>query len=183
MVKISLQIKANLENVTDLIPEGRDFRWYLKFQCTNCGQESEKWIYLSEDEKVPIKGSRGEANLVTKCKMCSRESSVGKKHCNLSKKIYFFYLWLCIFLDIISESVSMYTVDDSNTFKTIVTFDCRGTSSIDFSPRNGFKCRGIESNTQFQDINLEEKEWVDYDEKEGQPVGIYDFEHQFINTK
>ncbi|XP_050536497.1 CXXC motif containing zinc binding protein isoform X3 [Daktulosphaira vitifoliae] len=160
-VKISLQIKANLENVTDLIPEGRDFRWYLKFQCTNCGQESEKWIYLSEDEKVPIKGSRGEANLVTKCKMCSRESSV----------------------DIISESVSMYTVDDSNTFKTIVTFDCRGTSSIDFSPRNGFKCRGIESNTQFQDINLEEKEWVDYDEKEGQPVGIYDFEHQFINTK
>lgn len=28
--KIALQIKANLENVTNLLPEGEDFRWYLK---------------------------------------------------------------------------------------------------------------------------------------------------------
>ena len=30
MVKIGLQIKANLENVTDLQPDGEDFRWYLR---------------------------------------------------------------------------------------------------------------------------------------------------------
>lgn len=28
--KIALQIKANLENVTELQPDGEDFRWYLK---------------------------------------------------------------------------------------------------------------------------------------------------------
>ena len=28
--KISLQFKANLENVTNLLPDGDDFRWYLK---------------------------------------------------------------------------------------------------------------------------------------------------------
>ena len=28
--KIGLQIKATLENVTELEPEGEDFRWYLK---------------------------------------------------------------------------------------------------------------------------------------------------------
>lgn len=31
--KIALQIKANLENVTELAPDGEDFRWYLKVQC------------------------------------------------------------------------------------------------------------------------------------------------------
>ena len=37
MVKIGLQLKAFLENVTGLIPEGEDFRWYLKLKCANCG--------------------------------------------------------------------------------------------------------------------------------------------------
>ncbi|XP_050430556.1 CXXC motif containing zinc binding protein [Adelges cooleyi] len=161
MVKISLQIKANLENITDLAPDGQDFRWYLKFQCTNCGEQSDKWIYMSQDEKVSMKGSRGEANLVTKCKMCSRDSSI----------------------DILPETVSKYTIEDSNKFKTVVSFDCRGMSVVDFSPRNGFKCRGIESNTPFEDINLEEREWVDYDEKAGHPVGIYELQHKLINTK
>ncbi|XP_060842766.1 CXXC motif containing zinc binding protein isoform X1 [Rhopalosiphum padi] len=161
MVKIALQIKANLENVTELTPDGEDFRWYLKFRCTNCGEESDKWIYLSQDVTVPMKGSRGQANLVTKCKMCSRDSS----------------------LDILPDTISKYTIEDSNKFKSIVTFDCRGISIIDFSPRNGFKCIGIETNTKFEDINLEEKEWVDYDERQNQPVGIYDVQHQFVTTK
>lgn len=56
-------------------------------------------------------------------------------------------------------------------------------SIIDFSPRNGFKCRGFESNTLFEDVNLEEKEWVDYDDKENQPVGIYEVKHQFVTIK
>ncbi|XP_016660101.1 CXXC motif containing zinc binding protein isoform X2 [Acyrthosiphon pisum] len=165
MVKIALQIKANLENVTELTPDGEDFRWYLKFRCTNCGEESDKWIYLSQDITVPMKGSRGQANLVTKCKMCSRDSS------------------LVLFSDILPDTISKYTIEDSNKFKSIVTFDCRGISIIDFSPRNGFKCCGIETNTKFEDVNLEEKEWVDYDERQNQPVGIYDVQYQFVTVK
>lgn len=56
-------------------------------------------------------------------------------------------------------------------------------SIIDFSPRNGFRCHGIESNTIFDDVNLEEKEWVEYDDKQNQPVGIYEVEHKFVNIK
>lgn len=56
-------------------------------------------------------------------------------------------------------------------------------SIIDFSPRNGFKCCGVDSNTLFEDVNLEEKEWVDYDERKNQPVGIYEVEHQIVATK
>jgi len=74
-------------------------------------------------------------------------------------------------------------IEDSNKFKSIVMFDCRGLSVIDFSPRNGFKCHGVESNTVFEDINLEEKEWVDYDDKQNQPVGIYEVQHQFVTNK
>ncbi|XP_025423459.1 UPF0587 protein C1orf123 homolog [Sipha flava] len=161
MVKIALQFKANLENVTELQADGEDFRWYLKFRCTNCGEESDKWIYLSQDETVPMKGSRGKANLVTKCKMCSRDCSI----------------------DILPETITKYTIEDSNTFKSIVAFDCRGVSIIDFSPRNGFKCHGVDSNTMFEDVNLEEREWVDYDDRQNQPVGIYEVEHKFINIK
>lgn len=29
-------------------------------------------------EKVPLKGSRGSANIVAKCKLCARENSLGK---------------------------------------------------------------------------------------------------------
>jgi hypothetical protein len=31
--KIGLQLKANLENVTNLTPTGDDFRWYIKVRC------------------------------------------------------------------------------------------------------------------------------------------------------
>jgi hypothetical protein len=35
----------------------------------------------------------------------------------------------------------------------------------------------------FEDVNLEEREWVDYDDRQNQPVGIYEVEHKFINIK
>lgn len=88
-----------------------------------------------------------------------------------------------LFLDILPGSISKYLFEDSNTFKSIVAFDCRGMSIIDFSPRNGFKCSGVESNTPFDDVNLEEKEWVDYDDRENLPVGIYEVSHQFVTIK
>jgi len=37
------------------------------------------------------------------------------------------------------DSIKAYTADDSNKFKTIVVFDCRGVEPVDFSPRVKFK--------------------------------------------
>jgi len=130
-----------------------------------------------------MKGSRGQANLVTKCKMCSRDSSLGKFFRFLDNIEIFVEPAIFLFSDILPDTISKYTIEDSNKFKSIVTFDCRGLSIIDFSPRNGFKCCGIETNTIFEDVNLEEKEWVDYDERQNQPVGIYDVQYQFVTTK
>ncbi|GIZ02576.1 CXXC motif containing zinc binding protein [Caerostris extrusa] len=158
MGKIGLQIKAILENVTDLEAYGEDFRWYLKLKCMNCGEEPNKWQYVSLSEKLPLKGGRGEANFVSKCKLCARENSVE------------------IFLD----SFQKYTADDSETFKTIVAFDCRGVDPTDFSPRIGFRAVGETSGTIFDDIILEEKEWVDYDEKSKLSVSVCELEHKFV---
>ncbi|XP_028404449.1 UPF0587 protein v1g245604-like [Dendronephthya gigantea] len=113
MVKIALQFKCNLENVTDLQAEGEDFRWYLKVKCLNCGEENPSWIYVTLEDSQPVKGGRGNANFVTHCKLCGRQNS----------------------LDILKDSICLYKIQDNNRFKTLVSFDCRGLEPIDFSPR------------------------------------------------
>ena len=46
--------------------------------------------------------------------------------------------------DRFQEHIGMYDFDDgqSNKFKTIVAFDCRGLEPVDFSPRNGWNVKG-----------------------------------------
>ena len=39
------------------------------------------------------------------------------------------------FPDILKDTMKPYTADDSNKFKTVVVFDCRGVEPVDFSPR------------------------------------------------
>lgn len=77
----------------------------------------------------------------------------------------------------------VYKSDDQNSFKTIVTFDCRGMEPTDFSPSEGWIAKAEESGKIFTDINLSEKEWVEYDEKSQQSVGVYELESRFVNVK
>lgn len=158
MGKIGLQIKAVLENITDLEAYNKDFRWYLKLKCMNCGEEAEKWQYMALVETFPLKGGRGEAHFVCKCKLCGRENSV----------------------EILPDYLKKYTADDSETYKTIVAFDCRGVEPIDFSPRGGFRAVGESSGTKFDEISLEEKDWADYDEKAKVSVSIDELEYKFV---
>jgi len=173
MVKIGLQIKAYLENVTDLEAEGEDFRWYLKFKCANCGEIPDHYQYISRLDKHPLKGGRGEATCVTKCKLCSRENSV----------------------DILEDTMAKYTMADNNKFKTIIAFDCRGMEPVEFSPRNGWQVSGYKEDedsdsgedvggkvtgTEFSDVDLTELEWAEYDERSNQSTMISEFESKFI---
>lgn len=157
-MKIELQITAQLENVTSLKAGGEDFRWYLKLSCVQCGTETPEFVYMDLLNSHHLKGGRGSASLVIKCKLCGRENSI----------------------DIIKESLCAYCADDMPLFKTIVAFDCRGVQPTDFEPRIGWIARCSESSTQFEDIDLSEREWVDYDENAQQAVGIYEIRHQFV---
>jgi len=172
MVKIGLQFKAFLENVTGLIADGEDFRWYLKLKCANCGEVPDHWQYLTQDEKQPLKGGRGEASAVIKCKLCGRENSI----------------------DILPDTITSYDMENNNKYKTIVVFDCRGLEPVDFSPRNGWKVLGWKesddddepgrvSGTEFTDVDLVDKEWADYDEKTDESTVISEIDVKFVTVK
>lgn len=171
MVKIGLQFSAFLENVTDLKPEDEEFRWYLKLKCNSCGEVPDKWQYVTQTESCDLKGGRGSANAVVKCKLCSRENSI----------------------DILNETVATYSQTDSGKFKTIVAFDCRGMEPVDFSPRNGWSCSGYkvdeddedsgQTGSTFNDVDLADGEWADYDEKIEESTMISELKSQFIKLK
>ena len=175
MVKIGLQIRAQLENVTNLKPEGDDFRWYMKLKCVGCGEVPGHWQYVTLSENAPLKGGRGQASAVIKCKLCNRENSI----------------------DILSETITSYSHADSqaNKFVTLVAFDCRGIEPIDYDPRIGWFAHGYkiatgeddseerETGTIFNEIDLSDKEWADFDEKSGESVFISEFESSFVKLK
>jgi hypothetical protein len=59
MMKVGLQIKANLENVTGLIPENvQEFCWHLKLKCTECDEIPDHWQYVTLSEEQPLKVKR-----------------------------------------------------------------------------------------------------------------------------
>ncbi|NXA48312.1 CA123 protein, partial [Nothocercus julius] len=66
-------------------------------------------------DSAPLKGGRGSATMVQKCKLCSRENSIG----------------MC--LDI-GHLLGLFA-EDSEKFKTIVEFECRGLEPVDFQPQ------------------------------------------------
>ncbi|XP_017535303.1 CXXC motif containing zinc binding protein isoform X1 [Manis javanica] len=130
----------------------------LWMKCGNCGEISEKWQYIRLMDNVALKGGRGSASMVQKCKLCARENSI----------------------EILSSTIKSYNAEDNEKFKTIVQFECRGLEPVDFQPQAGFVAEGVESGTVFSDINLQEKDWNDYDEKTQESVGIYEVTHQFV---
>uniref|UniRef100_A0A8R1XQ86 CXXC motif containing zinc binding protein n=2 Tax=Onchocerca TaxID=6281 RepID=A0A8R1XQ86_ONCVO len=155
---IALHFKANMVNVTSLEPmnDWTKFRWHLKLKCTNCGEEPEHWQYVIAEEKFNMPGSRGAANILEKCKLCGRINS----------------------LEIVKDSFRSYK--NSDDYDELIRFDCRGLEPTDFDPKSGWRAIGTESATVFENIDLTEKEWVDYDEKAAQPTEINEIQCRFV---
>ncbi|CAF4952560.1 unnamed protein product [Pieris macdunnoughi] len=161
MVKIALQIKASLECIEKLYTNHPYYQWFLKLKCCSCGEESDKFHDLTEAEKVPQKHNRSETNLLIKCKLCSRENSI----------------------DVIEGSNGILTSEDENKFKTIVIFDCRGVELVDFQPKSGWIAEAEDNGKKFEEVDLSEKEWAEYDEKNQNSVGVYELEWNFVKVK
>ncbi|KAH8325151.1 hypothetical protein KR074_003403 [Drosophila pseudoananassae] len=180
MVRVGLQISATLENVDRLETNHPDYPFFVKLVCSNCGEQSDKWHDITEADRVQ-QDTRNAAgfNFYMKCKMCSRENSIdivektnGKwvtfKSMKLLKKFHF---------------SAAYTADDAGSFKTIVIFDCRGVEPVEFSPRAGWRVSSSENGQTFEDVDLSEDDWVEYDQKNNNSVGIYEFASKFIKLK
>ncbi|KAJ2385832.1 hypothetical protein GGI05_004574 [Coemansia sp. RSA 2603] len=159
MVKLSLVIKAELSNVTDLRPAEDDHSWNFKIKCTSCHEVDKNSITIAADTQSKVSGSRGEANLVMRCKNCKREGSVS----------------------IISDPVP-YTLEDSETKKPVLDMEWRGLEPVEFEPRDGWVAKGADSPTIF-DIDLTDREWYDYDEEASTEVSITEMSFYFEHTK
>ncbi|CAI2164069.1 16973_t:CDS:2 [Funneliformis geosporum] len=66
--------------------------------------------------------------------------------------------------------VKPYTIESSGNFAQMITIECRGLELIDFEPR---------ARTKFEDIDLTDGDWAEYDEKGGIPVGISEVQAKF----
>ncbi|KAI8064625.1 DUF866-domain-containing protein [Gongronella butleri] len=157
-MKLGLYFKADLENVTDLAPvENKE--WHFKIECNSCHEVDANWISFNRQEFHDVSGSRGEANLVMRCKFCKRESTAQ-----------------------FETNTKVIPYQDSGKFQKMATFDVRGLELVDFSPKEGWVAKGLESDTVFDDVDLTE-DWADYDEKAGEPVGISGIEVEFRKEK
>lgn len=54
---------------------------------------------------------------------------------------------------------------------------------VDFSPRSGWVVKAAENGQIFEDVDLSEDDWVEYDNKNNVSIGIYEFESNFIKLK
>jgi len=104
MVKIALQIKASMENCTRLRPlNAMEHRWFVKFKCSSCGETAKHWQHISANEKHEVKGGRGQASAVIKCKLCGRENSC----------------------DLLDDAFKEYHIEKNGEFSAVAAFDCR----------------------------------------------------------
>ncbi|KAI8388002.1 uncharacterized protein BYT42DRAFT_597211 [Radiomyces spectabilis] len=160
-MKLGLYIKADLENVTDLTPVD-NYEWHFKVECGSCHEVDQSWISFNRQDSYDMSGSRGTANLVMRCKFCKRESTAQFEP---------------------NAKIQSYQIEQNGKFQKLATFDCRGLELVDFSPRDPWRAKGAESGTPFEDIDLCEGEWAEYDEKSNEPVGISNIEVQFKKEK
>ncbi|PRP86203.1 hypothetical protein PROFUN_05719 [Planoprotostelium fungivorum] len=152
MVKLSLLIKADLDHLAFIAPDA-DTRFYIKTACSNCGEKSEKFQYISTEDTFLTPNGK-----VAKCKACKRDHNIE-----------------------ILPPFKRYTADHSGSFSPIATFECRGVDIVEYEPRAGFSAEG-EKGTSFE-VDLAAGDWSDYDEKTSESVGIYEFSHKFEVTK
>ncbi|SGY70159.1 BQ5605_C004g03112 [Microbotryum silenes-dioicae] len=196
----SYHLQATLENCTDLQAHGDDFNWMFRVQCGSCREEHPNWIGIDATESHEISGSRGEANFVWRCTMCKREHTISKFPF-LSPHLWYRlkrvtdqfptpiahfnhqtpYCTLADFDPSFNRSKAFYTFDQSESqkFATIAILECRGCEIIKFDPKGIWHCKGVNSGTVFDEVELELSNpdgWTDYDEKASEPVGVSEFE-------
>ncbi|KAJ3209889.1 hypothetical protein HDU67_005832 [Dinochytrium kinnereticum] len=164
MPKFSLQLRAELENVTALKPKDDDYEWSFKVKCASCHEANDGCVTFNGVDQVDIPRSRGTANFVMKCKFCSQEGNAS----------------------IVEKSLKPYDADDSGQWKTVLTIESRGLEFVGWEPTHGqdLVCRGVDSNAEFTlDFEDDESTWVGYDEVSACPVGVSDIEGKFIKAK
>jgi len=136
--------------VTDLQPT-EDFEYSFEVKCTQCNEIHPKVIKINRKDEYEVAGGRGgTANFVWKCGLCKREASARFEP---------------------SFPTKSYSAENGQ-LAPLVTLDCRNLEFVGFDPEGTWRCVGTETGTVFEEVDLSEGEWTDYDEKSKLSVGV-----------
>ncbi|KAK9908399.1 hypothetical protein WJX75_007289 [Coccomyxa subellipsoidea] len=167
---IVLFIKARLENVAKIsLPLGHTYNLTVK---DSTGEDTREGVTVTSTHEEELPGSKGSANFALKWVRDSKHvaylnvKEIEKELKNKSKQ----------------KITGCYTANDDGNFVGLVAFECRGLDVIGWQPEDGFIVEST-SGARFEDVDLSEKEWMDYDEKLGESIGIYDLEYKLEGVK
>ncbi|CUM67739.1 uncharacterized protein PRCAT00005444001 [Priceomyces carsonii] len=152
MGKLYLKARAELNNVTDLQPvdtTSDPFEYTFKIQCISCREVHDKPITVNRFDHQGITGSRGEASFVFRCRQCKNEHSAS-----------------------ILRTKEKITTELSDKLVPILEIDARGLDFVEFFPYGRFECSATESTSKFDEVDLSEGEWYEYDDKAGTEVSV-----------
>ncbi|ODV68833.1 hypothetical protein HYPBUDRAFT_104715 [Hyphopichia burtonii NRRL Y-1933] len=160
MVKYYLKAAAELSNVTDLQPVDTPespFEYTFKIECTKCREAHDKPVTINQFENHELPDSRGEASFIFRCHNCK------SSHSALISR---------------SKQLLVNQDEDSGVFSvaltTVLEIDARGVEFTEFIPEGRFQCKGLKSSTKFDEVDLEDGEWYDYDDQAGEEVSVID---------
>lgn len=146
--------------------ESQPFFYTFTIQCSSCREEHSNPVSINRFEKHEIPGSRGEANLVWRCRNCKRQASaqiVEDKAGSLAE-----------------------TNTDARRGLEIIKIDCRGMTLLDFKADESgeWTAKGAESTSEFKiaAADLAEGEWFDYDEKAGEEVSVKEVKFEIVKA-
>ncbi|TKY57947.1 Transcription elongation factor SPT6 [Spatholobus suberectus] len=155
MVNFMLMITADLENLTNLEPQGgcddANFSYLFKLKCGRCGELTQKETCVALNDTVPLPVGKGTTHLIQKCKFCGRDGTVTMVQ-GRGKPL--------------TQEIS-----ESGKYAPLMLFDCRGYEPVDFVFGNGWKVESLEG-TKFDNVDLSSGEFAEYDEKGECPVMI-----------
>ncbi|KAI3632553.1 hypothetical protein MIR68_009659 [Amoeboaphelidium protococcarum] len=159
MVVLGLQLSARFDCIQSIeVPN--DFEFMLSIQCTSCREVHSSQVGVNRNDTVAIPNSKGEANLVMKCKFCSQLMNLN-------------------FLD--KTQVYMNEDAEQASFKTLASAECRNMEIKDWHLTEGFKVT-CESGHVFDNVDLSE-DFADYDETGNCPVEITEIRTQIVKVK
>mmetsp|Transcript_6497 Transcript_6497/g.10624 ORF Transcript_6497/g.10624 Transcript_6497/m.10624 type:complete len:159 (-) Transcript_6497:166-642(-) len=149
-----LSIKAELENVASLLPLN-NVMW--KFDIVNASSERKEGVTVCATDELELSGSRGHANFVMKWP--------GEKHESYIKIVH------------VKKVTPQYGAEDSGSMKPILGLECRGLEIERWIPGDDFVVEST-SGVIFENVDLTENDWADYDERNDESVSITDLEYR-----